>query len=196
MTETHNPQIETSCTKLTSRTGTLTRRALISTAASLALASLIPARVFASPSAGKELYFFNIHTAERLEFFHIPGQCSTQTIKRLNYFLRDFRTGDVHPIDRKLLDSLALIAKLSGKKANYEVISGYRSPKTNAMLHRISSGVSTHSLHMQGRAIDIRLDGVPLSAVHKIALNHHNGGVGYYPQSDFIHLDTGRKRYW
>jgi len=110
--------------------------------------------------------------------------------------LRDFRTGQEHYIEPGLLD---LLTSLSGKverRGSYKVISGYRSPLTNAMLHEHSGQVASGSLHMQGKAIDIRLDGVELPHLRDAALGLRHGGVGFYPTSGFVHVDVGRVRQW
>ena len=99
-------------------------------------------------------------------------------------------------MDQRLFDLLHLLQQQVGSKGSYHVISGYRSPKTNAMLNSKSNGVAKRSLHMQGRAIDIRLPGVELKHLRQAALNLKAGGVGYYPKSNFIHVDTGRTRFW
>ncbi len=110
--------------------------------------------------------------------------------------LRDFRTGEAHVIDPGLLDLLHdLNSKLETGEA-FKVISGYRSPQTNGMLHEHSSGVASKSLHMQGMAIDIRVPGRALTSLHDAALQLGRGGVGYYPNSDFVHVDVGRVRKW
>jgi uncharacterized protein YcbK (DUF882 family) len=114
----------------------------------------------------------------------------------LNHFLRDHRTGDAHPIDPTLFDQLYALQHQMEATAPFHVISGYRAPQTNQMLHAHSDGVARRSLHMDGRAIDIRLPGRDLANLHKAALAMQAGGVGYYPSSDFIHLDTGRVRQW
>ena len=110
--------------------------------------------------------------------------------------LRDFRTGDVHPIDPQVLDILFDLRTLCGHDAAYEVICGYRSPQTNQMLHERSSGVAEHSLHLEGRALDVRLSGFPTARLHELALGLERGGVGFYPASDFVHVDNGRVRRW
>ncbi len=99
-------------------------------------------------------------------------------------------------MDRELYDLLFTLQQKLGRFGTYHVISGYRSPKTNAMLHNISSGVAKRSLHMRGKAIDIRLPGTELKHLRQAALGLHAGGVGYYPNSNFIHVDTGRPRFW
>ena len=115
----------------------------------------------------------------------------------VNRVLRDYRTGEVHPIEPKLLDLLhTLNQDMDCGGTAFEVISGYRSPKTNAALHERSNGVASKSLHMQGMAIDIRLAGCDLKRLHDAAQSMRVGGVGYYPSLDFVHVDTGRVRYW
>lgn len=110
--------------------------------------------------------------------------------------MRDFRTGDIHPIDTRLINMLCHLQMTSSSSGTFELISGYRSPATNMKLRQTSNGVAKKSLHMQGRAIDIRLTDVPTDKLRSIACSLKQGGVGFYPKSDFIHLDTGRTRAW
>jgi uncharacterized protein YcbK (DUF882 family) len=114
----------------------------------------------------------------------------------INHLLRDHRTGAVASIDTRLLTQLSLLQQKIDYAGDIHVISGYRSPKTNAGLQRASTGVAKRSLHMQGRAMDLRLPGIELKHLREAALSMRAGGVGYYPKSDFIHLDTGRARFW
>ncbi len=114
----------------------------------------------------------------------------------INHILRDFRTGDVHPIDVQLLDLLTELHRKTGSKQPFQIISGYRSPKTNSMLSAESSGVAKRSMHLDGKAIDIRLADVNLRALHETAVSMKRGGVGMYTASNFVHVDTGRVRYW
>ncbi len=149
------------------------------------------------PVAERRLEFTNLHTGEALRAtFWVDGQYQKAELTAVNRLLRDHRSGDVHPIDLKLLDQLYLLQQSVGVSGAFHVISGYRSPKTNAKLHNQSSGVAKKSLHMQGRAIDIRLPGCKLKHLRQAALDLGAGGVGYYPKSDFIHVDTGRVRRW
>lgn len=141
--------------------------------------------------------FVHTHTGERLSTVYFEGgQYVSSELNLISRLLRDFRTGDVHPIEPGVLDILADLRALTGRDEAFEVISGYRSPKTNADLHRRSNGVAEHSLHMEGRAIDVRLPGVPTDKLHQLALGMNRGGVGFYPSSDFVHLDNGRVRHW
>lgn len=157
----------------------------------------LPAFANLGPSVSRSLAFDCLHTGEclKIEYWaqgrYIPGALSD-----INKVLRDFRTGDVHTIDPKLLDLLFRLHSKLGTTAPFQVISGYRSPTTNAKLHENSNGVATHSLHMKGMAIDIRLRDRALSDVHMTALSMKGGGVGYYPQSDFVHVDVGPIRRW
>ncbi len=157
-------------------------------------------RVKASPNAREEaaraLSFYNLHTGERLRtVYWEKGEYVPGALDEINYILRDFRQNEIKPIDPNLLDLLVTLRDRLHSNDNYEVISGYRSPVTNAMLHANSEGVAAHSLHMDGRAIDIRVPGRPLSLVRAAAFSMQRGGVGYYP-GRFVHVDTGRVRWW
>lgn len=144
----------------------------------------------------RSLSFYNLHTGERLTtVYWEKGEYVPSALDQVNYILRDFRQNEIKPIDPTLLDLLVALRDRLQSQANYEVISGYRSPLTNAMLHSRSEGVAAHSLHMEGRAIDINLPGRPLGLVRLAALSLQRGGVGYYPDR-FVHVDTGRVRRW
>jgi uncharacterized protein YcbK (DUF882 family) len=151
----------------------------------------------AAASAARELRFLHTHTGEKLtvEYF-TGGDYLPDALSTVNHFLRDFRTGEVHEIDARLLDLLHRLGGLTETSRPFQVISGFRSPRTNAMLRQKSEGVAAGSLHMQGQAIDIRLGDVPLAKLRNAALSVQRGGVGYYPASDFVHVDTGRVRRW
>jgi uncharacterized protein YcbK (DUF882 family) len=145
----------------------------------------------------RSLSFVHTHTGESLTTVYFQGGTYVaQELHRVNHLLRDFRTGDLHAIDPVLLDILFELRTRVDRDQPFEVISGYRSPKTNEALRRRSSGVSAHSLHMEGRAIDVRLAGFSTSKLHDVARGMERGGVGFYPVSDFVHLDNGRVRYW
>lgn len=164
----------------------------------LATAPLIAA---ASPvlaaNSPRALRFLHTHTGERLAVEYSTGTgYIADALSAVNHFLRDFRTGEEHPIDPSLLDVLSRLTALTGSERPFEVISGYRSPVTNDQLRRRSEGVAAGSLHMVGQAIDIRLADVPLPKVRAAALSMRAGGVGYYPASNFVHVDTGRVRFW
>jgi uncharacterized protein YcbK (DUF882 family) len=143
------------------------------------------------------LRFSHTHTGERLAIEYFSGGAYLpDALKTVNYVLRDFRTGDVHEIDPELLDLLYRVATVTDTSRPFQVISGYRSAATNGMLRNKSEGVAAGSLHMKGQAIDIRLADVPLAKLRTAALDARRGGVGYYPSSDFVHVDTGRVRTW
>ncbi len=145
----------------------------------------------------RELAFVHTHTAERLNVTYADETgYLADALAEVNHFLRDFRTGEVHPIDTEMFDILdAARAELSPDGV-FEVISGYRSPKTNEALRQQGRAVARRSLHMQGRAIDVRLAGVRTATLRKFCRNLARGGVGYYPRSDFVHIDNGRVRTW
>ena len=145
----------------------------------------------------RSLSLVHTHTGERLSAVYFEGGSYNDVeLGRINQLLRDFRTGDVHRIDPALLDLLFDLQARAGHDGPFEVISGYRSPATNAMLHRRSEGVAVHSMHLEGRAIDVRLRGYPTLQLASDARALGRGGVGYYARSDFVHVDTGRVRYW
>jgi uncharacterized protein YcbK (DUF882 family) len=172
------------------------RRAFLRQAASLVALGRLGA-AWARAGGMRSLSFVHTHTGERLtSVYYRDGAYRPDELSRINHLLRDFRTGEVHPIDPGVLDILADLRTLCERDTPYEVISGYRSPATNAALRSHSDGVAEHSLHMQGRAIDVRLESFPTERLHELALRLHRGGVGFYPRSDFVHVDNGRVRYW
>lgn len=145
----------------------------------------------------KVLSFHHTHTGDRLKLTYFEhGSYLEDALDEINYLLRDFRTGSIHPIDTDLLDQLYDLRLLLGVNKPFRIVSGYRSPETNARLRRSSHGVAKHSLHMEGRAIDIWVEGYDTRLLRKAAVSMRRGGVGYYPKSNFVHLDTGRFRTW
>ncbi|WP_300362216.1 YcbK family protein [Hydrogenimonas sp.] len=146
----------------------------------------------------KRLSLYNIHTGEMEKAtFWADGEYVAEELERLDRLLRDYRTGDIHTMDRRLFDLLHDIESHFGTAHKpFHIISGYRSPKTNEMLRKHSRGVAKQSLHMKGQAIDINLPGVELAQLRLAARRLRRGGVGYYPKSGFVHVDTGRVRYW
>jgi uncharacterized protein YcbK (DUF882 family) len=166
-------------------------------ALSVGVPALSTSRLHARSTAFRALSFDHLHTGERLtiEYFS-EGQYLSEALTTINHLLRDFRTTEVHAIDVGLLDLLHSLNGLVESTRPYQVISGYRSPATNEMLRHRSEGVAAGSLHMKGQAIDIRLADVPLVQLHKAALSLSLGGVGFYPTSNFVHVDTGRVRTW
>ena len=176
----------------------LTRRSFLVTAASFATSFALfgPTRTLAMTENPHPLSLYHTHTGECLEIDFHPRLCKPQTLDRINHFLRDFRTGEVHAIDTNLLVMLCSIQQMGGSNGTYEIISGYRSKATNAKLRKSSSKVAKKSLHMSGRAIDIRLSDLKTTKLRNLARSLKSGGVGYYIDSDFIHIDTGRVRTW
>lgn len=145
----------------------------------------------------RRLRFHNLHTGENLDLaYWVQGDYVPESLAEINHVLRDFRTDQVAAIDPHLLDLLSRVNLALGSSQPFQVISGYRSPASNRMLSERSSGVAKHSLHMEGKAIDIRIPGVALADLRKTGLALQGGGVGYYPASDFVHLDVGRVRTW
>lgn len=175
----------------------VSRRRFLAVVAGAAPVLAMPGWLLADEMSTRALSFVHTHTAERLsvEYF-TRGQYLPDALSTVNQFLRDFRTGEVHEIDRGLLDLLHGLVRTTGATRPFQVISGYRSPVTNAALRQRSEGVAAGSLHMKGQAIDIRVADVPLRKLREAALSLHAGGVGYYPGSDFVHVDTGRVRFW
>lgn len=150
----------------------------------------------AAPPAHR-LSFYHIHTAEKLTIvYREHGSLIPDALTQINHYLRDFRTEQVHDIDVALLDTLHGLYSSFDSRGNFEVISGYRSPRTNAALRHVTSGVAEHSLHIEGQAIDVRLTSAKTAALREAALALAAGGVGYYPESNFVHLDTGAVRSW
>lgn len=148
-------------------------------------------------STHRALAFQNPHTGDKLNLTYFEkGRYLNDALDEISFLLRDYRTGDVHPIDPELLDQLHDLKQMLGLYQPFDVICGYRSPMTNARLHAENSGVANNSFHMHGRAVDIRIERFDLRRIHNAALAMHRGGVGYYPESNFIHLDTGTFRTW
>jgi len=139
----------------------------------------------------------NLHTGEKFdEVYFVAGAYLPDALAEATRVMRDWRTGDEHFIDPGLFDALSGLRGRLETNAPFQIISGYRSPKTNAMLHQRSHGVAENSQHVLGKAIDIRVEGVDLRHLRNAALDLGAGGVGYYPTSNFVHVDTGRVRQW
>ena len=145
----------------------------------------------------RALSFFHTHTGERLDVVYFrAGQYSEPVLDRISHFLRDFRTNDVTTIDRRTLDIVHELKRQLDYRGDIHIVSAYRSEKTNEMLRKNGSGVAKKSQHLVGKAIDFRLPGVDTSKLRDMAKALRRGGVGYYRKSDFIHVDSGRVRYW
>lgn len=156
-----------------------------------------PASAPRSASQARLLSFVNTHTGDAFaDAYWENGIYVPDAMAAINQVMRDHRSGEVHDIDPRLLDQLHRLRGDVSASSPFQIISGYRSPVTNAALHEASGGVATRSLHMEGRAIDIRVRGVDTARLRDAALAMQAGGVGYYQASDFIHVDTGRVRRW
>ncbi len=164
----------------------------------IAAALPLPAAARAALAAPeRRLSFHNLHTGERADLaYWVQGSLVPESLAEINRILRDHRTNEVAAIDTRLLDLLHRVHATLGTGQPFEVISGYRSPTSNRMLVETTTGVARHSLHMDGQAIDIRIAGVALADLRCAGLMLRGGGVGYYPASDFVHLDVGRVRAW
>jgi uncharacterized protein YcbK (DUF882 family) len=186
---------------------TLHRRAFLGIGAAAAAATLVPSRAHAATRAAtgikapeRVLSFFNTHTGERLKAAYCTGGAyQPDALRDLNYILRDFRANEVKPIDPRLFDLLNELGGTLETDQPFHIISGYRSPQTNAMRRERGgavTGVASHSLHRVGQAIEIRLPGVQLDNLRNSAKLLKIGGVGFYPDLNFVHVDVGRVRYW
>jgi len=147
----------------------------------------------------RELSFYHTHTGERLDVVYWEnGHYVGPALEEINSFLSDFRTGDVVNMDPQLLDLIYDVRVSLDSDGSYQVVSAYRSPKTNEMLRGRSaaSGVAKKSQHLLGKAIDVRLEGIDTADLRDAAIQLQRGGVGYYEKSDFVHMDTGRVRRW
>jgi uncharacterized protein YcbK (DUF882 family) len=177
------------------------RRSFLRRSAALAAGTAAPwavQRAWASPADARSLSLSHTHTREQLSLVYAAGgEYVADALARLNRFLRDHYSGDVGVIDPQLFDLLHRVKSELGASEPFQVISGYRCPVTNDTLRTTrGGGVARHSLHMDGKAIDIRLPGVPLAELRDAAISLRAGGVGFYPREQFVHIDTGRVRSW
>ena len=181
----------------------LSRRCFLKSGVILAATCLTPHVTLARPPqdrsqvAEKVLAFHNTHTGENLTtVYWAQGDYVGEAISDINHILRDHRANEIKSMDLDLLDFLHTIQQKLGSRESFHVFSGYRTPATNALLRRRSKRVSKQSLHMQGKAVDISLPGYDTQTVRRAAISLNRGGVGYYPSSNFIHVDTGPVRSW
>jgi uncharacterized protein YcbK (DUF882 family) len=174
------------------------RRSFLKLGAALGLTCFpFPAFSHVGSPAKRELRFHHLHTGENVStVYWAEGRYLDEPLAEIDWLLRDFRTDEVKPIDRELLDLLFMVRQGLDSSGAFQVISGYRSPATNQMLAKQSKGVARKSLHMQGMAIDVNLPGRSLGRVRRVATALKRGGVGYYPKPGFVHLDVGRVRTW
>lgn len=188
--------------RTTPKTSDMNRRQILKVGLIASLVCLSPMPAWArlglpGPSV-RSLSLLNTHTGERLKelVYWEKGLYIPDALQDINYVLRDHRTDEIHKIDPLTLDLMAAISRKLDVKRPFEIISGYRSPQTNQYLRHASNGVAKNSYHIQGKAVDLRLPGVPLKIVRKAALTLRKGGVGYYPKSNFVHIDSGAVRSW
>jgi uncharacterized protein YcbK (DUF882 family) len=183
------------------------RRGFLKMGAMAALLGMFPNSAFsainrknknAKINPSKALHFYNPHTGDKLDVSYFSkGRYSPAALKDINRIFRDYRTGAIKKIDPHLLDYLYGISlKLETRSSPFHIISGYRTPETNAMLCRESGNVAKNSLHIQGKAVDIRLPDRKISAIRRVAVSLKKGGVGYYPSENFVHVDVGDIRCW
>jgi uncharacterized protein YcbK (DUF882 family) len=185
------------------RVSSLHRRAFLGIGVAAAAAALVPSRAQAAGvtrAPERTLSFFHTHTGERLKVAYCcGGEYQTDGLQEVNHILRDFRVNETKAIEPGLLDLLFELGGTLGTDQPFHVISGYRSPQTNMMLRErggAATGVASHSLHMVGQAIDIRVPGVTIERLRDAARSLKIGGVGFYPDLNFVHVDVGRVRYW
>jgi uncharacterized protein YcbK (DUF882 family) len=166
-----------------------------------AISGIFPSRILASVgdilSEERVLSFHNLHTKEVVQTVYFRnGEYIPESLAEINHIFRDHYNGSVKPIDLNLIDLLYGIRKNLNSTEPFHVISGYRTKKTNSYLRNITNGVAKNSLHMKGKAVDIRMPGFQLRDLRRAAYELKAGGVGYYPKSNFVHVDVGRVRYW
>jgi len=179
----------------------ISRRVFLAAGMAATVACFLPFKAVAAVSkvffAERALSFYNTHTGESMKtVYWTQGAYVSQALSDINYILRDYRTGGVKEIDTDLLDLLFALHQKLESTAPFNIISGYRSPETNSLLNIMSKGVVKNSLHIYGKAIDISLPGHELKVLQRAAVDLQRGGVGYYPSSDFVHVDVGIIRYW
>lgn len=181
---------------------TLSRRTLLKVGLTCMAGMALPLPSFAQLSGPgdreRSLSLFNTHTGESLQsvVYWSGGDYLPEALADINFLLRDHRTDQIKPMDPKLFDLLHILSNKLDNHKPFQIISGYRSPESNRKLRQTSSGVAKKSFHLAGQAVDIRLPGRNLAQLKRAALNLRAGGVGYYPQSNFVHVDTGPLRSW
>ena len=183
------------------RGGTFDRRQLLKIGTVAAACAVIPGAALATLRVPyppeRSLKFYNLHTGESLTTQYCERGCYVEgALREINYIMRDFRANEIKPIDPRLLDLLYSLNRRLATQEPFHLISGYRSPATNAMLAARSEGVAHRSLHIEGKAADIRVPGRRLWEVWQTSMEMLAGGVGFYPRSDFVHVDVGRVRFW
>jgi uncharacterized protein YcbK (DUF882 family) len=181
------------------RSGRMGRRRFIGIGIGLgAAAALLPVPGWAKlKRVERSLSFLHLHTGERLQtVYYADGRYLPSALKQINYLLRDYRVNEVKPVSPDLLDMLFALDRHLGTGAPFEVLSAYRSAETNAILSQRTRGVAKHSLHIEAKAVDIRIPGIKTSDVAQVARALQSGGVGHYPRHNFVHIDVGDVRTW
>ena len=178
----------------------ISRRDLLVLGAGVAAAgslSTSSAHAAVHPRLDRSIYLYNTHTGEflRTVYWH-SGHYQPAAMRQINKIMRDHYSGDVRTMDPKIIDLVALMQSKLGPHRPVHIVCGYRSPRTNAMLRRNTDGVAAHSLHMEGKAIDLRIEGLSIEHLGRFARSLRRGGVGQYPDSDFVHVDVGKIRTW
>lgn len=178
----------------------MSRRAFLTRAGMAAVGTLLlPSAEALAKTFSRErtLTFHNVNTDEDLTIVVSPEQYyDRQILQRFSYFLRDHHSDEIRTMDPALIDLFYAVSAFTGSEGTFKIISGYRSPETNNWLRKVSHGVAEHSMHIEGKAVDIRMSDVNTRTIRQVALALQQGGVGYYPRADFVHLDTGRIRSW
>ena len=178
----------------------MNRRKFIALGLSVVTATLVPKKILAAVKdspAEKKLSFYNVYSHENLEtIYWKDGQFVPEALSMINHIFRDSRTGKVKAIKTDLLDLLFSIHEKLKNKEPFHIISGYRTPHSNALLRKKIKGVARNSLHMYGKAVDLNLPGYSAKYIRRTAMSLRRGGVGYYPRSKFVHIDIGQIRYW
>lgn len=177
-----------------------TRRELLGLGLTAAAASLIPSEMYAAAEEvrpEKVICLHNVYTKETLEsVYWKDGEYLPEALSDINHIFRDIRTGKERTISKRLINLIHDLQQEVKADGHFHIISGYRTPRSNALLSRRTKGVAKNSLHIYGRAVDIRLPDYNLRTLRRKAMNLRGGGVGYYPRSNFIHVDVGAVRYW
>lgn len=181
--------------------GYIDRRQVLRLGLAGMLASIVPFTFAGEAKAAAHdawrVTFRNAHTGDSFNgVYRVGNKYLPDAFERLNYVLRDFRTGEIFPMDPRVIDLMAIVQRKAAQKRPINIFSGYRSPKTNSYLRHASTGVAKNSFHMYGQALDMHIDGYSTKKLRNIALDLRAGGVGYYPKSDFVHIDTGSVRSW
>jgi uncharacterized protein YcbK (DUF882 family) len=173
------------------------RTILILALVALVSAAAVVPRQSVRAADARQLSFYHTHTRLSLDVvYYQNGEYVDSALDEINRFLKDFRSGEIADINPELLDILHDVRNDLGTEGAFEVISAYRSPRTNEMLRTTTSGVAKNSQHIKGNAIDVRLRGVRTTRLRDTAVRMQRGGVGFYPKSDFVHVDTGPVRTW